>query len=63
MEYGAGLRKISIIHCVGKTNINMDALSRNLQAPAPEEGIGDNKLHVAVVSSEPIINTDVLLLA
>ena len=59
--YGAGVRKIDIVHHSGKTNINADALSRNPQAPAPKEGIGENKLQVAILSSVPITSTNVLL--
>ena len=61
--YGAGVRKIDIVHRSGKTNINADALSRNPQAPAPKEGIGENKLQVAVLSSVPITSINVLLQA
>lgn len=61
--YGAGIGKINIIHRSGKTNTNADALSRNPQAPAPQEGIGENEIQVAAVNSEPITSTDVLLQA
>ena len=61
--YGAGVRKIDIVHRSGKTNINADALSRNPQAPAPKEGIGENELQVAILSSVPITSTNVLLQA
>ena len=61
--YGAGIGKINIIHCSGKTNTNADALSRNPQVPALQEGIGENEIQVAAVNSEPITSTDVLLQA
>ena len=38
-------------------------LSSNPQALAPKEGIGENELQVAVLSSEPITSIDVLLQA
>ena len=61
--YGAGINKIDIAHCSGKTNTNADALSRNPRFPAPNEGIGENELQVAVINSEPITSTDILLQA
>ena len=61
--YGAGINKIGIVHRSGKTNTNADALSRNPRFPAPNEGIGENELQVAVINSEPITSTDILLQA
>lgn len=46
-SYGAGIKKLDIIHYTGKANVNAHALSRNPQFPAPNEGIGENELQVA----------------
>jgi hypothetical protein len=37
----------------GRANSNADALSRNLVDQAPDEGIGETGLQVAVISSTP----------
>jgi len=62
-DYGAGIKKLDIIHRAGKANIDADALSRNPQLPAPNEGISENELQVAVVNTEPLSSIDSLLKA
>jgi len=61
--YGAGIKKLDIIHCAGKANTNADALSRNPQSAAPNEGISENELQVAVINTEPISNIYTILQA
>ena len=61
--YGAGINKIELVHRSGKANTNADVLSRNPRYPAHNEGIGENELQVAVINSDPITSTDILLQA
>ena len=59
--YGSGVSEINILYRSGKANTNADALSRNPYLPAPQEGIGESELQVAVVSSEPDTSISTLL--
>ena len=60
--YGKGVKEVKIVHRSGKANLNADALSRNHQAPAPKEGIGQTDVQVSVVDTSEI-NTWALLQA
>ena len=49
--YGSSIRYLKILHRSGKSNLCADALSHSPVGSAPEEGFGEAKLQVAVVSS------------
>ena len=49
--YGSGIGEVNIIYRSGKAITNADALSRNSYVPAPPEGIAENEIQVAAVSS------------
>ena len=49
--YGSGIRDLKILHRSGKSNLCADALSHSPVGSAPEEGLGEAELQVAVVSS------------
>ena len=59
--YGAGVKEVRIIYRAGRLNQNADALSRSPQAVAPERGIGENEVQVAMISADPS-NTPLLQL-
>ena len=50
--HGAGLREVNIIYRAGKDNTIADALSRNPQALAPQEGIAEREVQVARIPRE-----------
>ena len=50
--HGAGLREVNIIYRAGKDNAIADALSRNPQALAPQEGITEMEVQVARIPGE-----------
>ena len=58
--YGRGVKEVQIIYRRGRENISTDALSRNPQAPPPEQGIAEGDVQIAAVDtsctpvSEPI---------
>ena len=59
--YGSGVSEVTIIYRSGKTNTNADALSRNPCSPAPQQGIGECEVQVALVDGEPPASIDTLL--
>ena len=50
--YGAGLREVNIVYRAGKENPIADALSRNPQALAPQEGVAEGEVQVARIQGE-----------
>ena len=50
--YRRGMKEVKIQYHPGKTNTHADALSRRPQAPAPNEGLAEAEVQVAVVGSE-----------
>ena len=49
--FGQGIKEVSIIHRAGRDNLAADALSRNPHEKPPSEGIAQDEVQVAVVSS------------
>ena len=49
--YGRGIKKVNIVYRAGRENKNADALSRQPQLPAPEEGIAENEVQISTVTS------------
>ena len=49
--FGQGIREVSIVHRAGKENVAADALSRSPCGESPVEGIGQEEVQVATVSS------------
>ena len=55
--FGQGIKEVTIIHRSGKDNLAADALSRNPHEKPPMQGIGEDKVQVAVISSSVDIST------
>ena len=51
--YGTGVRDIHIVYRSGRLNIAADVLSRSPQPEAPDEGVAEQEVQVAIVQAEP----------
>ena len=49
--YGRGVKEVRIVYRAGRENVGADALSRSPHVPAPDRGIGEEEMQVAVVSA------------
>lgn len=49
--YGRGVKIVTMRYCPRKADANADALSRSPQVPAPEAGLAEGEVQVAVVDS------------
>ena len=49
--YSRGVKEVQIVCRAGRENVGADALSRSPHAPAPDRGIGEEEIQVAVVSA------------
>ena len=59
--YGSGIRDLKIRYRPGRSNTNVDALSRSAQVPAPSERIGEAELQVSVIQSGIDLQGDVII--
>ena len=49
--FGQGIKEVSIVHTAGKENVAADALSRSPCGDSPVEGIGQEEVQVAAITS------------
>ena len=62
--YGRGVKEVRIVYRSGKSNLNVDALSRCPVGQAPAEGQGQNEVQISLVTSaskiESLLNSEPL---